>query len=88
MLYRTRIKLAKMLKRYGLYVRMHAYEYLLGFRNHIIGVLLLEPWKGMAYIYLNDSFNVLEENVVATLSSLLKSIDPNISVFVKKYLQR
>ena len=87
MLYQNRIKLARMLRRCGLYVRMHAYEYLLGFRSCIIGVLLIEPWNEIAYVYLNETFNVPVKDIVATLSSLLKSIDPYINISIRRRSQ-
>jgi len=46
-----RMKLVNALRRRGVYVRWHAFEFLLGWRGRIAGVLLLEPLKKKSSLY-------------------------------------
>ncbi|MEM3406446.1 MAG: hypothetical protein QXY18_04525 [Nitrososphaerota archaeon] len=38
-----RFKLLKLLKSEGMYVRWHAYEYLIGYKNNLVCLIFLEP---------------------------------------------
>lgn len=47
----SRMKLLRELKGRGAYVRWHAFEFLLGWRDRIAGVLLLEPLRKRCTLY-------------------------------------
>ena len=47
----SRLRLVEELRRRGLYVRWHAFEFLLAYRGRIAGVLLLEPSRGSCTLY-------------------------------------
>uniref|UniRef100_A0A7C3SL05 Uncharacterized protein n=1 Tax=Thermofilum pendens TaxID=2269 RepID=A0A7C3SL05_THEPE len=46
-----RLRLVEELRRRGLYVRWHAFEFLLAHKGRIAGVLLLEPSRGGCTLY-------------------------------------
>ncbi|GEM_PF-4099809 len=48
---RARLRLVEELRRRGVYVRWHAFEFLLAYRGRIAGVLLLEPSRGGCTLY-------------------------------------
>lgn len=78
-LYKYRLELLYKLRRKGFYVRMHAYEYLLGFEGRIIGVLLLEPRRNEATLWLSPKV-INSERIYNLINEALMSIDPTIKV--------
>ncbi|RLF18467.1 MAG: hypothetical protein DRZ82_08180 [Thermoprotei archaeon] len=73
--------MARLLRGHGFYVRMHAYEYVLGINNRIFGVLVLEPWRGKAQLYIHKG-SLTSEDCINTLLNVLKSIDSKIKINV------
>ncbi|QOJ79104.1 hypothetical protein IG193_01155 [Infirmifilum lucidum] len=75
----ARLKLLLELRRRGLYVHMHAYEYILGYGGRIVGVVLLEPWRGTAELYAGEE---LPPEVLALLRGALREVDPHVKLLV------
>ncbi len=75
----ARLKLLLELRRRGLYVHMHAYEYILGYGGRIVGVMLLEPWKSTAELYVREE---LPPEVLALLRGALREVDPRVELLV------
>ncbi|HDD34199.1 MAG TPA: hypothetical protein ENG30_03505 [Thermofilaceae archaeon] len=81
--YSKRLELAALLRARGLYVRWHAYEYLLGLDGRIVGVLLLEPTKRVAWLYMARHVpRTAQEEVAKTVSSIIKELDPDMRIKV------
>lgn len=75
MSYDKRLELLEKLKRRGAYVRMHAYEYLIGNGSSFYAILLLEPWNGRAILKVLKRGGLLEEIERAVLE-----IDPELRI--------
>jgi len=78
-LYEKRLKLLWELKKRGFYVRMHAYEYLIGDGDRFKVLLFLEPELERAIL------KILDNSVARTrktIEEVLFSIDPRIRVEV------
>jgi len=75
-----RLTLLYSLKKAGFYVRMHAYEYVLGYAGSIIGVLALHPGETAATLYLNKYARSGSEHAVL---SVLRSIRDDVKVEVR-----
>jgi len=76
----TRLRLLEALKRRGLYAHMHAYEYILGYRGRIVGVLLLEPRRLSATLYSADKPS---EELPTLVQEALAEVDPSIRLELK-----
>lgn len=59
----SRMKLVRALRKRGVYVRWHAFEFLLGWQGRIAGVLLLEPLEKRCSLYCISSCEELLEVV-------------------------
>ena len=78
-LYAKRLELLWRLKKHGFYVRMHAYEYLIGDGDKFQALILLEPELKRAILkILNNSAG----NVKNIIEEILLDIDPRIRVEV------
>jgi hypothetical protein len=77
----NRVRLAWMLRERGVYVRLHAYEYLLGFEGRILGVLLLEPSRGVASLYLSERSEA-SDRLVGIVDEVLGGFPPRLSLRV------
>jgi hypothetical protein len=77
----NRVRLAWMLRERGVYVRLHAYEYLLGFGGRILGVLLLEPSRGVASLYLSERSEA-SDRLVGIVDEVLGGFPPRLSLRV------
>ncbi|MCD6403096.1 MAG: hypothetical protein J7K98_02080 [Candidatus Aenigmarchaeota archaeon] len=62
--YEKRYAFLQLLKEKGFYVRMHAYEYLLGKDGKIVGVLLLEPANNRVEIFFSPILSSTERKRV------------------------
>ena len=79
--YSKRLELAALLRARGLYVRWHAYEYLLGLDGRIVGVLLLEPTKRVAWLYTAKHVpRAARDRIMSIVSSLIRELDPAMRV--------
>ena len=58
-------------------MRLHAYEYLLGFAGRIRGVLVLEPSHRKAFLYLSHR-DPESEQLAEIVKDEVHMIDPNI----------
>jgi len=72
-----RWKLAKALREKGFYVRMHAYEYLVGDGRKLLAIVLLEPRLNKAYLY------ALDENI-ERIADTIKSIEPSVKIMIRR----
>jgi len=70
-----RLRLLYLLKDSGFYVRMHAYEYVIGDGKRFIAIVLLEPSRRSATVIR------LGENVEQVIN-VLRKVDPELSVKV------
>ncbi len=78
-LYEKRLELLWELKKRGFYVRMHAYEYLIGDGDKFKALIFLEPELERAIL------KILDDSVVETrkaIEEVLFNIDPGIRVEV------
>ncbi len=80
-LYKYRVKLAQSLRRRGFYVRMHAYEYLLGFKGHLAGVLLLEPRELKATFFPVPNIKDIDI-IISLVEDVIINIDPKTSFII------
>jgi len=78
---RNRLRLAWMLRERGVYVRLHAYEYLLGYGGMILGVLLLEPSRGSASLFLRGE-GENAERLAEIVGDVLGRLDPGLRLSV------
>ncbi|AKG38356.1 hypothetical protein MA03_02435 [Infirmifilum uzonense] len=76
----NRLRLAHELRRRGVYVRMHAYEYLLGYKGRIAGVLLLEPTRNRASLYLVSGATQTDLEMI--VEEALRQIEPGVQLAV------
>ena len=75
MSYEKRLELLEKLRERGAYVRMHAYEYLIGDGRSFYAILLLEPWNARALIKVLKRGGLIEEIERAVLK-----IDPGLRI--------
>ncbi len=71
--YAKRLELLWKLREYGFYVRMHAYEYLVGDGDRFHALILLEPGLKRALVK-----TLGEEEIVKVIEKIIAGIDPNI----------
>ncbi|UNQ73374.1 hypothetical protein [Infirmifilum sp. NZ] len=76
----ARLRLLEALRRRGLYAHMHAYEYILGYRGRIVGVLLVEPRRLSATLYSADK---TPEELPALVREALAEVDPSVRLELK-----
>lgn len=79
-LHQSRLRLLQELKRRGLYARWHAYEYLLGYKGEIVGVLLLEPSRLRATLYLRRG---AAGEVAEIVGEALRAVDQAVELEVR-----
>ncbi len=72
-----RLRLLRELRERGFYVRMHAYEYLVGDDRGFLSIILLEPHKGEATILR------LRRKAVNQIVEAVTSVDPGIRIVVE-----
>ncbi len=72
-----RLSLLQELRRRGFYVRMHAYEYLVGDEREFLCIILLEPHQGEATVVR------LRRRAVNRIVEAIKSVDPGIHIVVE-----
>lgn len=72
-----RLSLLQELKRRGFYVRMHAYEYLVGDEREFLYIILLEPHEGKATIIR------LRRRAMNRIVEAIKNVDPGIRIVVE-----
>ncbi|RLE84441.1 MAG: hypothetical protein DRJ41_03110 [Thermoprotei archaeon] len=70
-----RLRLAYNIRKHGFYVRLHAYEYIVGDRTRFVAIVLLEPFLGRAMVKIINN----GENLNKIISSI-KSIDSKINI--------
>lgn len=80
-LYGTRLKLLYRLRREGFYVRMHAYEYLIGDNKGFLALIFLEPWANRCLI-----LPLRSDKKIAMVLKLIKKLDPAIRVKIERNL--
>jgi len=76
----ARLRLLEALRRRGLYAHMHAYEYILGYRGRIVGVLLVEPRRLSDTLYAADK---PPEELPALVREALAEVDPSVRLELK-----
>lgn len=74
-----RLKLMELLRKEGFYVRLHAYEYLLGYNHQLKGLLLLEPFNGNIFLKI---FGEKESKIIDKVKKCVYSIDKKISFYI------
>ncbi|MDK2463875.1 MAG: hypothetical protein QI223_03750 [Candidatus Korarchaeota archaeon] len=72
-----RLRLLRELRERGFYVRMHAYEYLVGDNRGFLSIILLEPREGEATILR------LRRMAVNQIVEAITSVDPGIRIVVE-----
>ena len=81
--YACRCELAKKLKQNGFYVRMHAYDYLLGKNGRIIGVLTIEPTNDTVYLYFSPLLTLKETRKIEDeVRKILSKFSENVKFIV------
>ncbi|OYT25438.1 MAG: hypothetical protein B6U95_09335 [Thermofilum sp. ex4484_82] len=73
--YGIRLELLHKLKEKGFYVRMHAYEYIIGDYKRFHAIVFLEPEKNYAFIKVLG-----EKEVIKEIEELIVKLDPNIHI--------
>lgn len=81
-MFEKRLKLLYKLKDSEFYVRMHAYEYLVGTKNRMIAIILLEPNKNIVEILQLERAN---DSDIKEIIAIIKSLDPSVKVNVKSF---
>jgi len=76
---KKRWELMELLKKEGFYVRLHAYEYLLGYNHRLKGLLLLEPFEGKALLKIFEKRN---NEIVEKIKKCVYSIDKKIRLYM------
>ena len=76
---KKRWELMELLRKEGFYVRLHAYEYLLGYDNQLKGLLLLEPFEGNAFLKI---FEKKDDGVIEKIKKCVYSIDKKIRLYM------
>lgn len=74
----NRIYLASKIRELGLYVRLHAYEYIIGDYSKFIAIIMLEPFMRKAVIRVIHH----EEELLNSIVSLILNMDPSVKVEV------
>ncbi len=77
--FEKRLELLYVLKNNGFYVRMHAYEYIVGYGDRLGCIIILEPSKNLVEI-IKLPYSRLNEKQIEHLIRLIKSIDKNVVV--------
>ena len=72
-----RLSLLQELRRRGFYVRMHAYEYLVGDEREFLCIILLEPQTGGATVL------QLRRRAANRITEAIKSVDPGIRIIIE-----
>lgn len=82
MLQSNRLKLLYMLRENGFEVRMHAYEYLVAYKNRFLCLILLFPRENRVTIKV---FNWIQDNKKLTdrITTLIEEIEKEISVEIE-----
>ena len=80
-----RLQLLRTLRERGYYVRLHAYEYLIGYENHFLAILFIEPNKRIAEFVICPPYKI-SKNLIRDLIKLVKEIDPYIKILIRKPL--
>jgi len=80
LLYENRLKLLRLLRERGYYVRMHAYEYLVGNGKELVAIVILEPRlrKGLI-LGLSGS----EPAEIGELRDLILSLDKGLELEIR-----
>jgi len=79
-MFEKRLELLYKLKDNGFYVRMHAYEYIVGTGDRIVTIILLEPNRNVVEVLRLERASDRDiERVITTI----KSLDPNVRVNIK-----
>jgi len=76
---KKRWELMELLRKEGFYVRLHAYEYLLGYDNQLKGLLLLEPFEGNAFLKI---FEKKDDEVIEKIKKCVYFIDKKIRLYI------
>jgi len=76
----NRLKLLYRLKEDNFYVRMHAYEYIVGTGDRIVAIIFLEPSRNLAEVLQLERASKCDIERVVTA---IKDLDPTIRVIVK-----
>ncbi len=79
-----REKLAYILREKGFYVRLHAYEYLVMFRNKILCSIYVHPAANLCIINYNKVTAKGNRNKLSDIIDAIKKLAPNIKVIVNK----
>ncbi len=77
-----RLALLQEFRRRGLYVRMHAYEYLIADEGGFVAILLLEPSEGRATLL------DLRGTELTSVLEAISAIDPGLRVQVEQRTSR
>ncbi len=72
----NRTYLASKIRELGLYVRLHAYEYIVGDYSKFIAIIMLEPFIEKVIIKIIN----YDENLLNKIISLIRNIDPKIKI--------
>ena len=73
----NRLKLLFCLKESGFYVRMHAYEYLIGYNGKLIGLILLEPRFNRVIL---NFFEKIDTKILVSILTCIRKISPQINI--------
>lgn len=76
-LFNERVKLYNDLKDRGFYVRMHAYEYIIGDYKKFKALILIEPFRNIVYVKVLDKN---DEEAIKTIIQSIKSGDSQIRI--------
>lgn len=76
---KKRWELMELLRKEGFYVRLHAYEYLLGYDKQLKGLLLLEPFEGNAFLKI---FERKDDEIIEKIKKCVYSIDKKIRLYI------
>ncbi|MEM1575404.1 MAG: hypothetical protein QXF09_01360 [Nitrososphaerota archaeon] len=76
-----RFKLLKLLKSEGMYVRWHAYEYLIGYKNNLVCLIFLEPINKKVLIK-KFKWSKFSNEAIEIIKSKIASINKKIEIEV------
>ncbi|MCD6563043.1 MAG: hypothetical protein J7K23_03875 [Thermoproteales archaeon] len=76
-LFERRINLHRCLKENGFYVRMHAYEYIVGDYKRFKAIIFIEPYYSRVFIKILDE---KDQEAIKTIIQCIRVEDPGIEI--------
>ena len=78
--YDLRLELLRKIKKEGYYVRMHAYEYLIGDNKRFLCILFIEPILNRVEIFVvNKEFQHIKR-----IKKIIREVCPTVMIFLRE----